>query len=218
MKSRAFARRCVHRSQGFTIVELLVSLALLALVAGTVVATFDGGIRVWERLRAQGTQEQWFELAFERFRHDLRKMRHFQPVPIKGSYDRISFPGIVASETTDGQTIDEIGEVGYFYNSSRKMLCRAEHPYRELRYRRLTDACHPVVEGIDRVHLSFYKYDEATGEGGWSSSWDMADQPPLAVKLELGYQDPSTRRMVTQSLVVHVPLANTREAKDHKKS
>ncbi len=197
--------------RGFTIVELLVSLALIALVGGTVVATFAGGIRVWERLQAQGSQDQWFEVAFEQFRHDLRNMRRFQLVPIKGAYDRISFPAIVESDTTDGRTVGEIGELGYFFNSSRRMLCRAGHPYRTLRYQRLTDDCHPVVTGVDRVQLSFYKYDEETRQGDWSSSWEE-ETPPLAVKLELGYQDRSTRRMITQSLVVHVPLADTRKA------
>ena len=53
---------------GLTLVELLVTVALMALVAGACAATFAGGLRVWERLTALGARQAWVPVAFDEIR------------------------------------------------------------------------------------------------------------------------------------------------------
>ncbi|MBI4323251.1 MAG: hypothetical protein HY596_03135 [Candidatus Omnitrophica bacterium] len=188
-----------------TLVELLVTLVLFALIAATLAATFAGGLQVWERFQTSGTREPWLQVAFDQFRRDLHGARRFQPIPFQGAYDALSFPALVstAAETGDYQ---ELGRVGYFWDGARRRLCRSHDPYRRLAHAGLKDTCEAVISDITRLHLSYYAWDPAEETYDWSSSWSAAE-PPLAVKLELSYNEPSSRRPVTQSLIVQVPLA-----------
>jgi|GEM_PF-933648 len=205
-------RVTTRRLRGFTLVELLVSIALLTIVSGVVFATFSGGIRVWERIQAVGQEDQWVQIGFEQFRTDLRNAKHFGPVGFHGSYDMVSVPALVPAAPDSDQL--EPGELGYYYDSNRRRVCRASFPYRMLRRRRLRDECTTVLSQVERVKLSYYALNPKTGEGGWTGSWESTD-PPLAVKMDIRYYDPSTRRPVDRSLVVNVPLSpSPAKAKD----
>ena len=188
-----------------TLVELLVTLVLFALIAATLAATFAGGLKVWERFQTSGTREQWLEVAFDQFRRDLHDARRFQPIPFQGTYDTVSFPALVSTATETGD-YQELGRVGYFWDGARRRLCRSHDPYRRLAHAGLKDTCETAMSDLDRLHLSYYTWDAANGTYSWSSSWSAAE-PPLAVKLELTYNEPSSRRPVTQSLIVQVPVA-----------
>jgi hypothetical protein len=98
--------------------------------------------------------------------------------------------------------------MGYYWDRRNRRLCRAQHPYRLLSRSRLTDpkACETVAEDVNKVRFSFYAWDPANESYAWSNSWSDA-KPPLAVKLELTYNDEQARRDVTQALVVPVPVA-----------
>ena len=188
---------------GLTLVELLVTVALMALVAGACAATFAGGLRVWERLAALGARQAWVPVAFDEIRRDLHRVRRFKPIPFAGRYDRVSFPALVAAIGADGVEADEIGQRGYFFDSARRRLCQSAQPYRRLRHDRLTDACSPVLTDVERVRMSYYGVDPDSGVNGWSGSWS-GPEPPLAVKIEV---TPEARDAETQTLLVQLPAA-----------
>ena len=194
-----------RRSRGFTMVELLVTVTLVGLVGATVVAAVSGCLRVWERVSAQGRQEEWIRLAFDQLRRDLRSARHFAPVPFDGAYDAVSFPAIVPVDVRDGGSLDVIGRTGYYFNSLRSTLCRSQQPYQLIRRVAMKDSCHPVLVGVKRVRFSFYHPATETQGGGWSGAWGSAD-PPLAVKVEVGYYERATGPLKTQTLLVYLPL------------
>lgn len=212
-KNRTVPLFSIFSRSGLTLVEMLVTMSLLVLIAATVSATFSGGMRVWERLRG-GPREQWTQVAFAQVRHDLQNLRRFAPIAFKGAYDEFSFPALVtAAPGTERRALEdaaepvpELGRAGYFFDSSRKQLCRAQHPYRLLRRARLRDACSPVIMDVERVRFSYYAQERLTKGYAWSSHWS-SEEPPLAVKLEIGYRDPLTRQSVTEALVFPVPLS-----------
>jgi len=53
-------------SEGFTLVELLITTSLMAFVAGTLIAVLGAGLRVWKRTTVYGTQQQNALIAYER--------------------------------------------------------------------------------------------------------------------------------------------------------
>ena len=201
------------KSRGLTLVEMLVTMSLLVLITATVSATFSGGMRVWERLRG-GPRDQWTQVAFAQVRHDLLNLRRFAPVAFKGAYDEFSFPALVTAAPDEearhlaesAGPAPELGRVGYFFDSGRKQLCRAQHPYRLLRRARLRDACSPVIMDVERVRFSYYAQERLTKGYAWVNRWS-SEEPPLAVKLEIGWRDPVTRQSMTEALVFPVPLS-----------
>lgn len=189
--------------RGFTLVELLVTISLLVFVAGAVAATFSGGMRLWQRVQARGAGSEAAQIAFEQLRRDLRSARHFTPIGFEGEFDRVSFPGIALDERSD---LEELGRVGYFFDEAHHRLCRSHEPYRLVRRFGLRDHCTTVMGELDRVRFSYYTFDAASRSGEWTGSWS-SPEPPLAVKVEIRYHDPTGRVSQRESLVVHLPLA-----------
>jgi prepilin-type N-terminal cleavage/methylation domain-containing protein len=193
------------RRRGFTLVELLVTVTLVSFVGATVVAAVSGCLRVWERINAQGRQEEWVRVAFDQLRRDLRSARTFRPVPFEGAYDAVSFPTVVTADLRDGSTVDTIGRTGYYFNSFQGTLCRSQQPYQLVRRVGVKDRCQTVLTGVKRVRFSFYRPDTETQGGGWSGAWDSA-APPLAVKVEVGYHEQARGPLKSQTLLVYLPL------------
>ena len=170
---------------GLTLVELLVTTSLMALVGGTAVSALVGGVRVWQRALQVGMHEETILVAGRRMDRDLHNLRRCALVPVEGAYDRFSFAGADRQNHDDPSALLEIGRVGYFLRSRDHVLCRSFVPYRLMHGVRLTDQCQPVLEGVQRMRVRYYGTDSERGALRWSEHWKEAE-PPLAVQIELG--------------------------------
>ena len=187
--------------RGFTLVELLVTTSLMAVVGGTAVAALAGGLQVWGRAKEFGTQQQAILITFDQIRRDLQNTRTFQAVPFQGRYDQCAFAAV---DRMDGNpdAAPEIGRLGYFLDEPHRVLCRSFVPYRLAGAARLTDRCDAVLEGVTRVRFSYFGQGKEGGEAAWRQSWDAA-RPPLAVKAEVsvrGAQPEATTHTLVASL------------------
>jgi len=63
--------RCRPSAKGFTLLELLVTLSIVAGIVAVVLACFEGGFRVYARIRDFGTKEAEVFLAGELLARDL---------------------------------------------------------------------------------------------------------------------------------------------------
>ena len=189
---------------GFTLIELLVTTSLMALVGGASVAALSGGLRIWERAAAFGTQQQAALIAAGHFRSDLQNARRFSTIPFEGSYDRFSFAA-VEPDRMEETSLSELGRLGYFFNERSHVVCRAFTPYRQLRRVRLTDQCRAILEGVTRVRFSYFGLDEERGTTGWSQQWRSA-RAPMAVKAEVALTE-AHGRTTTQMFVIVVSQA-----------
>lgn len=200
-------KRCrTVQNAGFTLVELLVTVSLVALVGATVVASVTGCLKVWERINEHGRQAQWVAVAFDQLRQDLRSPRRFGPIPFDGTHDAVSFASVVPMTTAAGVDMNEMGRIGYYFDAHRQMLCRSQQSYRFLRRVQLKDACDPVLTNVERVRFSYYVTKPETKTGEWFNEWS-SPQPPLAVKVEVRYHERTTNHADTQTLLVYVPSA-----------
>ena len=202
---RSSRRMTICMSRGFTLVEMLVTLSMLALVGMTAVAILSGGLRVWERLQNQETVGQQVSLALESVRREIHNAQLFRPIPFKGEYDSFSFPALVERVLEDGTVLQEVGRVGFFLDEGRNQLCRSRLPYRLLRGILLRENRAPLVGGIQRLRFSYYGEDLSTGDFAWKDSW-FFEEPPLAVKMELGYRETPKGKILTRLLIVGLPV------------
>lgn len=185
---------------GFTLVELLVTTSLMALVGGATVASLAGGMTVWERASAFGANDQSALIAFTRMRKDLHNARRFHPIPFDGVYDQYEFAAVDQDDPAAvGQ--EEIGRLGYFLDERRHLLCRSFAPYRLMKSVRLTDRCHTLLERVERIRCRYFKIDAGSGQTGWMEKWKSEDAP-AAVACEATLS--STPKPTTHSLVVYL--------------
>lgn len=194
------------KASGFSLIELLVAISLIALVGGTVTALVTAGGRVWARVRAHGTHAAWTETIFEQVRRDVHRARRFSEIPFKGTYEEVSFPVLISSETEDGTPYEQLGRLGYYFDSYHRQLCRSEQSYLLIRRTRMRESCEPVLTGVERVRFRYYALNADLHAYEWSTGWD-AQEPPLAVKMEIRYDDQSDEERPAQALVVRLPIA-----------
>lgn len=194
---------------GFTLVELLVTTSLMALVGGAAVAALSGGLRVWERAREAGTGQESLLITVSQLRRDLQNVRAFTPILFDGAYDRFTF-ATVDVEHPEASGPREVGQRGYYLDEPRHALCRAYVPYRLMRRQRITDRCQGLLEGVTRVRVSYFGTDEDSGNTGWSQHWH-SNTPPTAVKAELTLQPDRRQPATTQSFIVNLAAAPTHE-------
>lgn len=192
--------RSHHVSRGLTFVEMLVAMTLLTLVSASIAAVFSGGMVVWERVQAHGVHDQALQVAFAQLQRDVRGVRRFAPLPFEGDYDALSFAALVEEPP-------QLGQLGYFFDSGRRRLCRAAVDYRDVRVRSLKDRCQPVLEEVDRVRVSYYGWDEASAAFGWQGNWSVSS-PPLAVKVDVSRRAALGRPLTTQTIIVRIPIGN----------
>ena len=203
-----------HRKRAFSLVELLVSLSLVAAVGMTAFAVLAGGMRIWERGESLGVRERQVHLALEQMRRALSSARLFQKIPVEGRYDQVSFCALVPVLYRRGKEqfeVRELGRVTYLFNSAQHFLCRSECSYRFARSTSVRDGCRPILEGLEGVRFSYYKLDAEGGGGSWSNSWDEEEVGlPLAVKIEISYRDDPKQPAKSQSMVVPLPAGGPR--------
>ena len=169
-----------HRNSAFSLIELMVVIAIVGLVAGVVVASFSGGIGVWESASILTQVESEAYFSAENVRHDLSCTFAFYDLGFKGKPDQVSFPGIVPFVDGEGASRMRIGTVKYVHNPQVKSLTRLTwvYPYPE-------DSAYveEVAGGVQAIQFS-YLAPGADVEDGWVSEWDAPTNFPAAVRMD----------------------------------
>ena len=203
----------MRKAPAFTLVELLVTLSLVALVAGAAAAILSGGLSVWERGQNQGLFDQQMRLSLEAMKRDLRNAGRFKPIPFEGSYDTFSFPAWVETELKDGSILQEVGRAGFFLDAPKRRLCRSRHPYRLVRSHSLRSDAKSLATGVDRLRFSYGVPDPATGGITWKGSIS-SEEPPLAVKIEVATYDRTQGGFVARTAIVRLPTGSIPQKKE----
>jgi prepilin-type N-terminal cleavage/methylation domain-containing protein len=89
------------RRAGFSLIELLVVCAILAVVITAIGACLAGGIRVWDAARRFHVGESDAILALEHMRRDLGGTFIFGEIPFEAGREHLSFPGIVRESASE---------------------------------------------------------------------------------------------------------------------
>jgi len=176
-------RRCIVRT-GFSLLELMVVVAIVGLVVSVVVACFSGGIRVWESARILTHVEQEAYFGVENIRRDIANTFRFKGIKFQGSENDMSFPAVIEVSDGEGGVQSRIGTVKYFFNASDKTLMRLFWPYP-------ASEESAVSELIASVESASFRYrEEAPADAaGWIEAWSQPTSFPSAVSIELKMPD-----------------------------
>lgn len=196
----------MKRSGGFTLAEMLVACALVCVIAASAMGILVGGLRVWERLKWHGIEEQSAALAFLKIRTDVSSARPFSLLGFEGSYDSFSFPASVDFFDKEGNAYQEMGRVGYYLDSRSHSLCRSQQPFRLSAKHRLQDTCDVLLEDVQGLRVEYLVREEGASKTGWAASWKSGTLP-LAVRVKLQIQPPDSDDAISRSFVTGLPVA-----------
>ena len=168
---------------GFTLLELLVTGALIAVAATVVAGAFAAGFRVWQRASQQGGGYEDAMIALELIQKDIRNTEPFRLIPFKGSDSDIEIPSIIAGLGPNGAQ-NQPGSIRYVFSATSRRLERVKKtvivPGGELESRE------QVMDNVESVRFS---YADCGPDGKsavtWSSVWLPGTNTPAAVKVQL---------------------------------
>ena len=175
--------------RGFTLLEIIVAVAITAAIGATIAAAFTSGFRAKELIESEAEQYRGLRSSLDRMarevaaafvsdRYDQRRYRdqNDRPTNFIGSRDRLLFTSLAHQRLyADAKESDQM-VVEYFVRSSTKKgahgqqdLIRRENPnvYGEDKMERggVEDV---LLENVKRVEFSYWDSDQKD----WVNDWD----------------------------------------------
>ncbi len=200
----------ISKNHGFTLVELLVTLALMTFIFGVLFSMISGGLRVWQRLQCGVRQEHEVYLALDQMRRGLQATRPFELIPFKGAYERIDFSTLLnVGDPDDEEAIFEPGQVSYYFDRKRMTLCESQKPFRGSKRNYRSEVCKVLAQNVSKVNFSFSRYNANSKSISQVGSWSDK-QPPVSVKIELEYHDPCSEKQSKKEFLVSIPVGPIR--------
>lgn len=182
--------------RGFTLLELLIVTAIVAVASAVVLGGFAAGIRVWERAREFSGPRTTTRLAMAVVRKDLRNMISCRAAIFKGGSSWVEFPSVVSgggdSPLWPGTTRYEFVQ-GMMMRLSQGMDASGSMP----------ETREVILSGVNTVS---FRYGDA-GERGqeavtWAHDWEGRTNVPVAIKVTVQFQEGKEQRELHQTMLL----------------
>lgn len=204
-----------RRTQGFTLVELLLVAAMLGAVGLTIVATFAGGLKIFNRMESYTAAKADVLLALEKMERDLRNTFPLKGMDFVGDAKRMTFPAVRKDLTGKAQAQGALGSVSYYRDDSgdERVLSREEKIYvRAVKKESSGHGDIAALTPIEDIRFQYFSYDPEAEAYSWVNAWDkskeredqeedgkavknvtaLEDRPedlPLGVRIKISYTD-----------------------------
>ena len=193
----------MKRNRGFTLVEVLLVISLVAIVALALYATFSSGVRVMS-LVDQAAEEEDLNIFFEKFSRDLQNTFHYATIPFLGQGDRLSFATSIQTDMRLGGGRG-VGRVTYAYDPSERAILRTQEDINQI-FEEQTGQAQKVFFPLSSFRLEYYRYDAVKNSYEWKEEWEETEEKiiPLAVKVLLRLQEEKGEKDVTRTVAIPV--------------
>lgn len=180
-----------NRVTGFTMVELLIVSALLAVVSLAIFGVFNSGIRIRQRMHKEITNEE-VNILLSKFTRDVSNGIKFSAINFSGDNEGVRFATLLYSPQFGKRTV---GQVSYICRSGA--LVRCEKDFSQL-YTGQECSLKPALNNLESCQFKYCFYDEEKGEYFWKEA-SSEERMPLAVRIELGYRDEGGGRTLSRT-------------------
>lgn len=193
----------MKRNRGFTLLEVLLAVSLVAMVALALYSTFNSGIRVMSLVNQPGAEED-LNIFFEKLSRDLQNSFHYATIPFQGKSDRFSFATTIQTDEELGGD-HGIGRVTYAYDSAHSAILRTQENISQI-YKEKTGPSSKVFFPLSSFQLQYYKYDPVEKAYEWKEEWEETANKmiPLAVKVVLHFQEEGREQSVARTIAIPV--------------
>lgn len=191
-----------ERDGGFTIIELLVSLVILAMLSLMVISGLGAGRRVWERMDDNALAIEQVEGAQTVLRDRIERMygatRYDQAQPyadFRGLPNRLNFlappPEVARPQALRRYDLSLSSNGDLLLSSWSDVAADPDHPA-------ITTVT--VLHGVQAIDLAYFGAVPPDPTPRWRSSWDHVAAPPRLVRLRLAFA-PGDRREWPEMIV-----------------
>jgi prepilin-type N-terminal cleavage/methylation domain-containing protein len=183
---------------GFTLVELLIVSAIIAVISLAIFSSFSSGLRIWKRV-SQPIAEEDASFFFERLGGELRQAVLIRDAGFQGMEGRMEFPSLIFSKRMNKRTV---GKLAYTFDPEKGVISRSAADYSAM----FTGASPPpaaVLNRVSRARFSFYRFNPETRRFEWLDSLTTGEMP-LAVRVELQLKGSSDKEVIVRTFSIPV--------------
>ena len=202
------------KNKSFTLIELIISSAIIAVVGVAVYSVFSGGLRVWQRAEGFRNYQRSPRLVLERAARELRNSLFFSQINFEGDKNSISFAGLIEDSSLE-KVIYQVGRVTY-YLDSEGVFCRKQKNYAQAFTIQNEDYLEDreLIWGVDELNFSYLGFNQDLGEYVWFDSWPYFLENDNEEKAEQGQPAKKEQALEELGLPVAVRIELIMKGKD----
>ncbi|MBC8473833.1 MAG: prepilin-type N-terminal cleavage/methylation domain-containing protein [Candidatus Omnitrophica bacterium] len=211
MNSRLFAldsRQFALHNKAFTLVEILIALAILAMIVASTFTIFRSSAKSWQKGEIRSERYHNARVAIGRMSMEISQAVIIENSDARfiGQPDEVSFVSFVSS--TEG--VFEQAEIEYWFDSAQKVLMRNEDAEPDYDFS-TQDYSDILADGISELEFSYY--DGSTWVDSWDSRFideetgDEVDSLPKAVKIKIQVQDKKAKESENFEVITHLKIS-----------
>lgn len=204
-------RRKHHFKKGFTLVEVLITSVIIAIMSLAIYSVFANGVTIWRRGTESKTYERRLRINLEKMTGELRNTFKFSSIPFEGEEDSIKFPALIsmAYNTEEEQIVyQSVGRIIYFYDKSEEALYKRTEDYAGVFNEKEDDEDEGalLISNVSELEFSFCYLDNATGNYKWKDDWKKEEQEtiPQAVKINMVLERAGREREIEK--IIFIPM------------
>ncbi len=192
----------LNRRKGFSLMELLVVVALLPIVAIAIYSNFRSAVNIWKQATV-GVDEEDLSILSAKVKHDFSNTFKCSTITFKGDEKSLSMAVFVKSDPALGGD-RAIGQIRYAYDPDKKMILRTEKNVNEL-FKEKTGRSSLLLAGITQFHIRYFLLNMEYKKYEWREDWtDGKGALPLAVRFQFDYKGRQGTKTVSKTFVVPV--------------
>jgi len=190
--------RCIRNNDpGFTLVEMLVVTAIVAVVAMALFANISNGVKLWKKVN-QELVHQDLNIFLDKFSTDIKNSLRFKGLGFSGDKSHFRIPTIVNSSRLG---VRSIGVAAYIYSESGHVLVRQQEDIPRV-YSGEEAPAADAITNIRSLEFQYYYFDKVKKQYVWKEEASGEDLP-LAIQMEFELED-----SYKVSLAVNIPVSN----------
>jgi len=185
-----------RRAAGFTLLEMVVALTLLAVMLALLFAGLRTGIRAWDAGTGRGDRADQALLTWSFVRRELNaafpwRFKDPQAVRLafRGERERLRFVSMRPAQFGGGG----LAFVAFAYEPDRSaagrgrlVMQRADAQSAATDFAAVDEAERfALLEGVEGVRFAYFGAETDTAQPAWSEHWDFAQRLPSHVRLEV---------------------------------
>jgi len=210
MVSASMLRR--NSKTGFTTIEVLLVVSMVAMITLTLYTAFINGVKVWKRSQSF-VREEKIVLFFDKISEELRNSFKISTIEIQGKKNSLAFPAIVRvpadprSYMRGKGYIDQVGQVKYYFDSVKKGLYKRIANYGLAVEEKFFEP-RVVVESVEYLEFRYKLFRD----GKFVSATNI-DEVPALVQVEIRFLDSQgLRRQMKKDILIPIGCGEDKDA------
>lgn len=171
-------KQVIQRRDGFTLLELIISSLLIALVLLAIYTALINGLKIWARTNQVFFGKEQSFLALERMSKDVRNIVSFSPITIDCKANYISFPSLV--NQGEENPVSRLAQVIYSFDEQGGTLNRQQQIYGFDK----EPVTRTMVANVKSLKWFYRYYDTESQQLTWVTELETQSKP-TAVKVEI---------------------------------